>query len=46
MLALRRQYLAIVWLTLISEITGKKADVPADETKIVAVDVMPTINVG
>jgi hypothetical protein len=32
--------------TRISDMTGRKADVPADETKIVAVAVMPTMNVG
>jgi hypothetical protein len=33
-------------VTRISEITGKNADVPADETNIVAVAVMPTTNDG
>jgi hypothetical protein len=32
--------------TRISEMTGRKADVPAEETKIVAVAVMPTMKDG
>jgi len=33
-------------LTFISEMTGRKADVPAEETKMVHVAVIPTMNVG
>jgi hypothetical protein len=32
--------------TRISDMTGRKADVPAEDTKIVAVAVIPAMNVG
>jgi hypothetical protein len=32
--------------TRISDMTGRKADVPAEDTKMVAVAVIPAMNVG